>query len=53
MIRQWHNLSDPKFEQSLRVRFDFMLFAVPDLHGSVPDETTHCRFRKALVKAGA
>ena len=46
-------MSDPKLEQSLRVRFDFMLFAVPDLYGSVPDETTHCRFRKALVNTGA
>ena len=53
VIGQWHNLSDPKSEQSLRVRFDFMLFAGLDLHGSVPDETTHCRFRNALVKAGA
>ena len=53
LIGQWHNLSDPKLEQSLRVRFDFMLFAGLDLHGSVPDETTHCRFRNALVKADA
>ena len=53
LIGQWHNLSDPKLEQSLRVRFDFMLFAELDLHGSVPDETTHCRFRNALVNAGA
>ena len=53
VIGQRHNLSDPKSEQSLRVRFDFMLFAGLDLHGSVPDETTHCRFRNALVKAGA
>ena len=53
LIGQCHNLSDPKLEQSLRVRFDFMLFAGLDLHGSVPDETTHCRFRNALVKADA
>ena len=53
LIGQWHNLSDPKLEESLRVRFDFMLFAGLDLHGSVPDETTHCRFRNALVKADA
>ena len=53
LIGQWHNLSDPKLEQSLRVRFNFMLFAGLDLHGSVPDETTHCRFRNALVKADA
>ena len=30
-----------------------MLFAGLDLHCTVPDETTHCRFRNALVKAGA
>jgi len=36
----------------LRVRLDFMLFAGLDLHGSVPDETTHCRFRNSLVEAG-
>jgi IS5 family transposase len=52
LIGQWHNLSDPKLEESLRVRFDFMLFAGLELHGTGPDETTHCRFRNALVKAG-
>lgn len=52
LLGQWHGLSDPKLEESLRVRLDFMLFAGLDLHGSVPDETTHCRFRGALVKAG-
>lgn len=51
LLGQWHGLSDPKLEESLRVRLDFMLFAGLDLHGSVPDETTHCRFRNALVKA--
>ena len=51
LIWQWHNLSDPKLEQGLRVRFDFMLFAGLDLYGSVPEETTHCRFRNALVNA--
>ena len=35
------------------MRFDFMLFAGLDLHCTVPDETTHCRFRNAMVKAGA
>ena len=53
LIGQWHGLSDPKLEESLRVRFDFMLFAGLDLHCTVPDETTHCRFCNALVKAGA
>ncbi len=51
LLGQWHGLSDPKLEESLRIRFDFMLFAGLDLHGTVPDETTHCRFRNALVQA--
>ena len=58
LIGHWHNFSDPKLEQSLQVRIDFMLFTGPDLlgldlQGSVPDDTTHCRFRKALVIAHA
>ena len=35
------------------MRFDFSLFAGLDLHRSVPDYATHCRFRNARVKAGA
>jgi transposase, IS5 family len=52
LVGQWHGLSDPKLERALKVRLDFILFAGLDLHGMVPDETTHCRFRCALVKAG-
>ena len=29
-----------------------MIFCGLDLHARVPDETTHCRFRNALVKGG-
>lgn len=50
LLGQWHGLSDPKLEESLKVRLDFMLFAGLDLHAPVPDETTHCRFRNALVE---
>lgn len=52
LIGQWHGLSDPKLERALQVRLDFMVFCGLDLHSSVPDETTHCRFRNALVKGG-
>lgn len=52
LIGQWHGLSDPKLERALKVRLDFMLFCGLDLHKPVPDETTHCRFRHALVKGG-
>ena len=50
LIGQWHGLSDPKLERALKVRLDFMIFCGLDLHAPVPDETTHCRFRNALVK---
>ena len=52
LVGQWHGLSDPKLERALKVRLDFMLFCGLDLHGTVPDETTRCRFRNALVHAG-
>jgi transposase, IS5 family len=47
-----HGLSDPKLERALKVRLDFMIFCGLDLHAVVPDETTDCRFRNALVKRG-
>ena len=47
LLGQWHGLSDPGLEESLKVRLDFMLFAGLDLHGTVPDETTHCRCRSS------
>ena len=34
-IGQWHNLSDPKLEQGLQVRIDFMLFTGLDLQGLI------------------
>ena len=52
LIGQWHGVSDPKLERALKVRLDFMIFCGLDLHAPVPDETTLCRFRNALVKGG-
>lgn len=52
LIGQWHGLSDPKLERALKVRLDFMVFCGLGLNPPVPDETTHCRFRNALVKGG-
>lgn len=36
----------------MRVPLDFTLSVGLDLHARDPDETTHCRFRNALVKGG-
>jgi IS5 family transposase len=53
LLQQWHNLSDPKMEESLKTRIDFMWFTGFGLASSdfdVPDETTICRFRNRLIK---
>ena len=52
LLGQWHGLSDEKLEKALKVRLDFMLFCGLDLYSSVPDHTTHCRFRNDLVDGG-
>jgi len=46
VIGQWHNLSDPTLEHSLRVRFDSMLYAGLDLHGSAPTKPQNA-YRRA------
>lgn len=49
LLGQWHSLSDPKLEEALRVRLDFMRFTGFSLEEAIPDETTLCRFRNKLV----
>ena len=51
ILGQFHGLSDPQLEESLNLRLDFLWFSKLDPHGSVPDETCHCRFRNHLVRA--
>ncbi|MCC2624370.1 MAG: hypothetical protein K0R14_243 [Burkholderiales bacterium] len=53
LVQQWHTLSDPKMEEALRTRIDFMWFTGFGLATNefvVPDETTICRFRNKLIK---
>lgn len=53
LIQQWHTLSDPKMEDALRTRIDFMWFTGFGLASKdflIPDETTICRFRNKLAK---
>lgn len=53
LLQQWYNLSDPKMEESLKTRIDFMWFTqfgLASVDFAVPDETTICRFRGRLVK---
>lgn len=50
LLGQWHNLSDPGLEESLRVRLDFMAFTGFEMGSPIPDETTLCRFRNRLIE---
>ena len=55
LLQQWHNLSDPKMEDALKTRIDFMWFTGFGLatnEFAVPDETTICRFRNKLIQHG-
>jgi len=52
LLGQWHSLSDPRLEESLRVRLDFLQFTGFSLGDKLPDETTFCRFRNKLIKQG-
>ena len=49
LLGQWHSLSDYGLEEALSLRLDFMRFTGFDLAGSIPDETTLCRFRNKLI----
>lgn len=50
LLGQWHSLSDPKLEEALHVRIDFMQFCGLTMSDAVPDETTLCRFRNRLIQ---
>ena len=52
LLGQWHSLSDPALEESLRVRLDFLEFTGFALGDDLPDETTFCRFRGKLISTG-
>lgn len=52
LLGQWHSLSDPGLEESLRVRLDFLEFTGFSVGDKLPDETTFCRFRNKLIAQG-
>lgn len=49
LLQRWYNLSDPATEQALYDRLSFIRFTGLSFEGSVPDETTICRFRNGLI----
>lgn len=53
LMRVWYGLSDGEIEEQVNDRLSFSRFAGLGMDEDVPDSTTLCRFRNALVKACA
>ena len=52
LLGQWHHLSNPKLEEALHMRTDFMDFCGTGFSDDAPDEATLCRFRNRLITSG-
>lgn len=52
LLQRLYDLSDPGLEEALGDRLSFRRFVGLSLTDAVPDHTTLCRFRNALVEAG-
>lgn len=52
LLQSLYGLSDPGLEEALGDRLSFRRFAGLSLTDTVPDHTTFCRFRNALIEAG-
>jgi len=50
LLQQWYGLSDLETERAMFDRISFIRFVGLSLEESVPDHTTICRFRNALVE---
>lgn len=49
LLQRWYNLSDPGLEEALNDRISFIRFSGFSLVSSLPDYSTVCRFRNALL----
>lgn len=52
LLQSLYGLSDPELEDALADRLSFRRFVGLSLEDAVPDHSTICRFRNALVAAG-
>ena len=50
LLQNLYNLSDPQLEENLYDRISFRDFCGFSMSGSIPDETTFCKFRASLQK---
>lgn len=51
LLQAWYGLSDAELEEALGDRLSFRRFLGMSLEDAVPDHTTFCRFRNALIEA--
>ena len=51
LMRTWYGLSDGEIEEQVNDRLSFSRFADLGMADEIPDSTTLCRFRNALVKS--
>ena len=49
-LQSWYGLSDPMTEELIHDRISFRKFLDIKDEDTIPDETTICKFRKALIK---
>lgn len=49
MLQRWYGLSDPAAEEALKDRISFIRFTGFSLSSPLPDYSTICRFRNALL----
>lgn len=52
LLQRWYGLSDPGLEDALYDRISFIRFSGFSLGSSLPDHSTICRFRNALMELG-
>ena len=50
LLQQWYGMSDQEAERAVLDRISFMRFVGLSLEESVPDHSTICRFRNALIE---
>jgi IS5 family transposase len=50
LLQQWYGLSDAEAEEQIHDRRSFQEFLSLNHNDSIPDETTICNFRNALIK---
>lgn len=52
LLQRWYGLSDPGLEEALNDRISFIRFSGFSLSSPLPDYSTICRFRNAILELG-